>query len=108
MSLTKPLFESCDETSLKLKSNYIVQPHEEIYVQYKLPHMDWDDSKLIPVHKENSVALADIVDLEPGTAYNVRFLLKNLKDGSQQIGPETVFDTKPIDCTPKGRNCILS
>lgn len=50
---------------------------------------------------------ADVVDLKPGTPYYVRLAIEK-KNGDIEFGPETVFDTKPIDCTPKGRKCIIS
>ena len=39
-------------------------------------------------------------DLEPGTAYMVRFVSKDTSNGGTiiNIGKETVYDTKPIGC----------
>ena len=51
---------------------------------------------------------ADLVDLKPGTPYFVRLLVINKVEQSRTFGPETVFDTKPIDCTPKKKSCIIS
>lgn len=48
----------------------------------------------------------DIVDLDPGTPYFVRLVLLE-NDIINEIGPESVFDTKPIDCTPKKKTCII-
>jgi len=37
----------------------------------------------------------------------VRFVLVSA-DGSTLAGPETVFDTKPVDCTPKTeKKCVI-
>jgi hypothetical protein len=117
LQIPRPQFQSCDETSLKLKwddkvfetikndSNY------EIKVQYKEVHEQWDQAKDFLVKQGVSHVIlseADVVDLKPGTPYYVRLAVCNKIDGSIQIGPETVFDTKPIDCTPKRKNCIIS
>ena len=46
---------------------------------------------------------------QPGNPYFVRFVLVNSADGSEHAGPETVFDTKPVDCTPKTeKKCVIS
>jgi len=107
MSIPKPIFAACDETSLKLKADFKVEANREMFIQCKLPQVDWTQAKNISVNNQSSIALADIVDLEPGTAYNVRFMLKNTVDNSCEYGPDTIFDTKPIDCTPKGNSCIV-
>lgn len=48
----------------------------------------------------------DIVDLDPGTPYFVRLVLLQETE-IVETGPETVFDTKPIDCTPKKKTCSI-
>lgn len=109
-TLPKPLFCSCDETSLRLKSDFHVPYGQLLYIQYKLPNpnRDWTNAKKVLVKSDNSVVLADLVDLEPGTAYQVRFTLRNADDDSLiENGAETVYDTKPIDCGPKGKSCII-
>ena len=110
-SLPRPLFSSCDETSLRLKSEFHNHKDDQLlYIEYKLPapNIDWDQAKRVLVKKDNSIILADLVDLEPGTAYQVRFTLRNAKDDTViENGPATVYDTKPIDCGPKGKSCII-
>ena len=43
-----------------------------------------------------------------GTPYFVRLVLIDSDEIVQVIGPETVFDTAPVNCTPKERSCIIS
>lgn len=108
MSLPKAIFQACDETSLTLKCDYNISSDEELYIQYKEPHQDWSVASMTKVRNDKLLHLADVVDLKPGTAYFVRLVLKK-KDGKEVFGPETVFDTKPIDCGPKGKkSCSLS
>ena len=47
------------------------------------------------------------MDLKPGTPYFVRLAVEKIS-GELEYGPETVFDTKPIDCTPKRKTCEIS
>ncbi len=107
----KPMFKSCDETSLKLiiDSNYHPPAGSQLYLQYKEPHLSWDVAGEVAVTGDtiNVNHIVDAVDLKPGTPYFVRLMVKD-EAGNQQIGPETVFDTKPIDCTPKKRSCVVS
>ncbi len=54
----------------------------------------------------------DIVDLEPAMMYFVRLATLH-SDGSSsavlsRLGPEVVFDTKPINCAPKTKSCLIS
>jgi hypothetical protein len=86
-----------------------VQEGELLFIQCKKPakdNSDWSSAIEISVKNQDSISLADIVDLEPGTAYFVRLMVKRV-DGSVEYGKETVFDTKPIDCTPKKETCIV-
>ena len=111
LKLPKPLFDSCDETSLKLKWDSIdVSSITRLILQYKEMHEDWEHCQEFAVSLDNSeganITEASVVDLKPGTPYFVR-LAAVTKDGSKQAGPETVFDTNPIDCTPKQRKCII-
>lgn len=109
MSIPKPAFASCDETSIKLKTEYKIKEGESLFIQCKKPskdNSDWSNALEIPLKNQDSIALADIVDLEPGTAYFVRLMVKK-EDGSVEYGQETVFDTKPIDCTPKKETCVI-
>jgi hypothetical protein len=112
ISLPKPAFLSCDETSLKLKWEVI--DHSlltSLALQYKEVFETWEQAKdcPIPVNSPDGAQLssADVVDLKPGTPYYVR-LVAVTKDGTSVQGPETVFDTQPIDCTPKTRKCTIS
>jgi len=119
-----PSFVSCDETSLKVcvvdqqkgggpKASF---PPEgcKLSLQCKdarNPDMDWDSPqvKTIAVDESNEFDGKEVDDLEPGTPYYVRFVLTN-PNGTKDYGPETVFDTKPVDCTPKdngGKKCVI-
>mgnify|MGYP005991826861 CR=1 FL=1 len=111
-TLPKPLFASCDETSLKLKWDLIdVSTLSQLSLQYKEIFETWEQAKDCPIPIDSvegaKLSEADVVDLKPGTPYYVRLSAMG-KDGEAQVGPETVFDTKPIDCTPKNRKCIIS
>lgn len=112
LKLPKPAFASCDETSLKLKWDGIdVTVLTSLALQYKEVHETWEEAKDIPISNDSSHGTklneADVVDLKPGTPYFVR-LVATSKDGQSVVGPETVFDTKPIDCTPKKKSCVIS
>lgn len=84
-------------------STYLNNLHD----QYKLPHIDWEKADEVAVNGD-AILVADVVDLEPGTAYFVRFVVVESSSGNRTFGPETVFDTKPIDCTPKKKKCVIS
>lgn len=108
--LPKPIFHSCDETSLKLRWDIVdVSNVSELKLQYKEMHESWDEAKEYEVALDSpgeaNLSEADVVDLKPGTPYFVRLMALG-KDEIRLYGPETVFDTKPIDCTPK-RRCII-
>lgn len=119
MSLPKLSFQSCDETSLKLSwdrsqlEGASQGRRAKYFVQYKEPHEDWEKAAEYPVRSASSGEInlteADIVDLKPGTPYFVRIKLVFEDDNSVLVGPETVFDTKPVDCTPsRKKKCIIS
>lgn len=114
MPLPKPAFFSADETSLSLKwdridigtSNY------EIKLQYKEHHESWAEARGVIVEKNESsvkVMAGDVNDLKPGTPYYVRLIILSQNGDIIEAGPETVFDTKPVDCGPKGKSgkCIV-
>jgi hypothetical protein len=110
--LPKPAFESCDETSLKLKWSLIsFAGIKSMGLQYKEVHEEWHQAKELPISLESTegahLTQADVIDLKPGTPYYVRLAAVGV-DGKVTVGPETVFDTNPIDCTPKQRKCIIS
>jgi hypothetical protein len=52
----------------------------------------------VSVSKSSKVT-GNLVDLEPGTPYCVRFVISG--PNGKKFGPETIFDTKPIGCAPK-------
>lgn len=123
--IPKPIFKTCDETSLKLTWDHAALSQVlassgidkfEVHVQYKEIHEPWEKAKdyNIPASCQDGVNLelllkeADLVDLKPGTPYFVRLAVLKIDDNSLTVGPETVFDTKPIDCTPKKKSCIIS
>jgi len=111
MQLPKPEFNDCSETSLILKWAPIDLNGKHLYLQYKEAHLTWNEAVEIkvPASSNNEISLqsTDIVDLKPGTPYSVRLSVEN--GGSRENGPETVFDTKPVDCGPKGKkSCIIS
>jgi len=112
-SLPKPVLKDVDETSLTLSwEGFTVPANRTIKIQYKLPQQSWDDAKSMNsggcgtevTVTENS----EVADLEPGTPYFVRLVLVDSNDEIQETGPETVFDTAPINCTPKEKKCVIS
>ena len=112
LKLPKPLFGSCDETSLKLKWDSIdISSITKLTLQYKEMHEDWEQCQEFEVSLDSteggSITEASVVDLKPGTPYFVR-LAAITTDGSKSVGQETVYDTNPIDCTPKKKKCIIS
>lgn len=117
-SIPIPVFVDCDETSLKVKvvkaqgngpKDSFPPAGYTLALQCKEPEADWNAAKTVQVDEENTFNGEDIVDLEPGNPYFVRFALTNTADGSVEYGPETVFDTKPVDCTPKTeKKCVIS
>ncbi|RYH07752.1 hypothetical protein EON65_41485 [archaeon] len=114
LALPKVQFTACDETSLKLHwdalPEVVTGEHYDLRLQYKQAMLPWEQAKECSLAKSTHVLLteADVVDLEPGTPYSLRLMAKNTQDGSTLLGPEVVFDTKPIDCTPKRKRCVIS
>ena len=113
MSIPKPKLKDVDETSLTLSwEGLTLSPTDKIKIEYKLPQISWENAKSYEIVNEASANSADVKisclgDLEPGTAYSVRFIV--LKNGTDLVvGPETVFDTKPINCTPKRKTCTIA
>lgn len=119
-----PSFVSCDETSLKVccvdpsgKGPKESFPPEgcKLILQCKdarNPDLAWDSLQVknLPIDESNEFDGNEVDDLEPGTPYFVRFVLEN-PNGTKDYGPETVFDTKPVDCTPKDKGgkkkCVI-
>ena len=118
MSIPLPKFVTCDETSMRIKvleqeqgsspSNSFPPTGCSLVLQYKEVHQTWKEAKELKIDEKNEVdaGAMDMEDLEPGTPYYVRFLMIK-PDGSVEEGPETVYDTKPVDCTPKEKKCTI-
>lgn len=121
MQLPKPSFQACDETSLRIHWSSL--PEElrnkaneySLVLQYKEVFQPWEEAQDYQLASTNTSEMilteeANIVDLKPGTPYSVRLVAKCLADNSLIHGPEAVFDTKPVDCTPrKGKKkCVIS
>ena len=111
--IPKVVFESCDETSIKIKwDNLRVEDYKDIKLQYKEVHEQWEEAKEFDISVDSlqvdlDSRTGEAVDLKPGTPYFIR--LTAIEQGGEKIvGPETVFDTKPIDCTPKKKKCTIS
>jgi hypothetical protein len=105
-----PSFLSGDETSMKLSCpNLTLSTGDKLSIQFKVPQAPWDKANEISVDSpvggsvsvsSSSQMCGNLVDLEPGTPYSIRFVVTSLS-GEKKYGPETVFDTKPIGCAPK-------
>lgn len=115
--LPKPDFTSSDETSLTFKYNVAsLQLGDDVLIlQYKTPEQTWAESQYIECAvakgaQEIKLETISLPDLQPGTPYFVRFAVKAANGPSLiNIGPETVFDTSPVDCTPKQqKKCTIS
>jgi hypothetical protein len=119
-SIPAPEFLSGDETSMKLswKNFSPTESNHKVFLQFKIPQVNWEKALEIPVLLDDSSNIVsidknslagEIVDLEPGTPYCVRFV-KISENGIRTYGKETVFDTKPIGCGPKKKSsssCII-
>lgn len=118
MSIPRPRFISCDETSLKLNIEYKPPIGTTIILQYKEPPENWSAAREIPVPIARKASVpsssivtiltSELVDLKPGSAYFVRVGCRNNSTGTVEYGTESVFDTKPIDCGPKRKKCSIS
>ncbi len=87
--LPKPVFHSCDETSLKLKwGQFNTNSIREIKLQYKEVHEAWEQAKEYVISLANpteaNLTEADVVDLKPGTPYFVRLAVVN-KEGISRV-----------------------
>jgi hypothetical protein len=116
MEIPMPFLSGADETSISLsfKPQAGLLDSGTLYLQYKLPHMDWSKATQVPVEysKTSNEPKIDVqvVDLLPGTPYIVRLTLQSTETSELRFGPEVVFDTAPIGCTPKKKksNCVVS
>jgi hypothetical protein len=126
-SIPKPSFKTCDETSLTLSWPEFDSKNKDIRsftsssavfsfliffrFEYKKYGEEWHSAKSVKIDKGSSeVKIVDIIDLDPGTPYFVRLVLcgeDESSEDSREEGPECVFDTKPIDCTPKKNTCAV-
>jgi len=114
-SLPKPVFVSCDETSLTLKcvdpttaGRNWAPPDCNLFLEFKEPPEDWSKAGSLALDAATGeIDAQEIVDLKPGTPYFVRIVAKHRSNGQVIEGPETVFDTKPVDCTPKKKKCTI-
>ena len=130
IEVPEPMLLDADETSITIAFRPPTQqpPPQSIdalfdsgdlYLQYRLPHVDWSKGTQILVERKerkeenaNSPIKIEVLlaDLTPGTPYIVRFCHKAKNSGGKSYGKEVVFDTAPIGCTPrrKKRSCTLS
>lgn len=111
-SIPKPRFVDCDETSLTVKfsdgpsATNFPPPGKKIFLEYKEPPVPWEEAGSVLLNASGVIKEQDvqeIANLKPGTPYFVRLLLVDEQAGDKEYGPETVFDTKPVDCGPKGK-----
>lgn len=131
MKLPKPVFQDADETSLIIKLSDKMDENDAIEflqkakknlirVQAKCINDSWEKAIEVSVGvKENDTARTaeisissmkiEVGNLNPQTAYNVRFVVINEERYIIETGPETVFDTAPVDCGPKGKSkkCLI-
>ena len=118
MSIPKPAFVDCDETSLTVKfpegGTAFPPPGKDVLLEYKEPPVPWEEAGSVPINASTGVIkeqdVQEIANLKPGTPYFVRLVLVDQTTGAREYGPETVLDTKPVDCGPKGKKkgCQIS
>ena len=102
--IPKPKFVSADETSIKLKLeiNGLIPKGATAKLQYKEPREEWTNARDVPA----KVPTTELYDLKPGTPYYVRIIFVGT-DGTIESGDDAVFDTRAIDCGPRGGGCIM-
>jgi len=77
----------------------------QLELHAKIVQVEWSSSAVMKISSsqdENGCYEWRLDNLEPGTPYCVRFMIK--KEGGEEfglIGKETVYDTKPIGCSPE-------
>jgi len=64
---------------------------------------DWEVASRIDVSNSTE---AHLVDLEPQTTYQARFIEVDEEGNRVRAGRVCYFDTREIDCTPKS-NCVV-
>ncbi len=108
-ALPKPALKNWDETSLTLETDGISWDPavEQLSLQFKEPPVDWASASSVVIEPDGAVKQQiEIINLKPGTPYIVRLRLH--KGGIDMYGPEAVFDTLPVDCTPRRKKkCII-
>ncbi len=98
MSLPPLKLHECEETSLTVQWKPFSRGG--VKMQFKLAQVEWNNSKEFLVNTDDGTSI--VFGLEPGTPYSLR-----LKCGGE-YGPEVVYDTLPIGCTPKKKKrCII-
>jgi hypothetical protein len=116
VDVPSPFLQDADETSITLsfKATPELLQTGVLHLQYTLAHAGWDHMMTVDVEfdgesKEPKVSVA-VHDLKPGTPYLVRLMLVRNDNGEVKYGPEVVFDTAPIGCTPKNKKkkCSIS
>ena len=115
-SIPKPQLKDADETSLTLFWDAFEIPTDLfLRIQYKLPQEAWEVARMLNSGRSQTEVTvsadspeSEVADLEPGTPYFVRLVLIDKDENVKEAGPETVFDTAPINCTPKERKCVIS
>lgn len=102
MSIPQPEFVSCTETTIRVKVKCVCGEGKVLKLQCKERHEAW------PLAKELTVVrgTVEVIDLKPGTPYFLRIASRDILSNGTDVGPEVVFDTKPVDCG-KGR-CSIS
>ena len=115
MELPEPYLLEVDETSISLSlkppPSLELASSGNLHLEYKLPHQDWSKGASVQVEVaasgKESRATVLLADLLPGTPYVVR-LVHQTPSGQTSYGAEIVFDTAPVDCTPKKKKCSVS
>jgi hypothetical protein len=111
IKIPKPSYKSCDETSITITWHTFDTKGGSLYIQYREPNVGWEGAKMMAVpNDQHELVVCEFADLKPGTPYFVRIMLQRQQDGGNedvQYGPESVIDTKPVDCTPKKKTCSI-
>lgn len=126
--LPKPEFSASDETSISITNSFPTSAalsqalqQNRVRLQYKQPHEPWEQAKDVVMtpgtenSKKSGQTTVELLfssvcmeDLNPGTPYCVRFVVVGEDNGVIQTGPDTVYDTAPVDCGPKKKSCAIS
>ena len=108
-TLPKPVLKKWDETSLTLETDGITwdPATEQLSLQFKEPPVAWSDASSLVIEPDGAIKReTEIINLKPGTPYIIRLRLQKID--SDIYGPEAVFDTLPVDCTPRRKKkCVI-